>query len=114
MDRTLVRYEAPTRVCESPGEKIPRKEGRISEDGVGYAVGGNACKLAKKEGEDDHHEDRLDDGPRDAENHLLVTDLDVAPDEEIQEFTMIPQLSQPDSTPSCEGRITTDWRVPAI
>ena len=50
--------------------------------------------MTKKDAEDDHREERLDDGPGRADYRLLVAHLDVAPREEVQQFAVVPDLAQ--------------------
>ena len=48
----------------------------------------------EEQSEDEHAEDRLQDDPQNADRSLFVTDLDVAPNEEIEEFSVGPDFAE--------------------
>ena len=54
----------------------------------------------------DHQRKGLDDRPERPERRLLVANLDVPPDQEIEQFTELPDLVQLQGDPSVLGRIS--------
>ncbi len=62
---------------------------------IGYGIpsDGTLRELAEEEAEHDHREERLDHRPRRAERRLLVADLDVAPDQEVDQLAVFPDLA---------------------
>src|SRR5207249_1210752 len=68
---------------ESGGEIDPRDESGEIEDGIGKAGGGELGEASEEKSEYEHGEERLKDDPSDANDGLLVANLDVAPDEEV-------------------------------
>ncbi len=65
------------------GKQRPGKQRREHEEGVGDTVRRDFCQAAEENGEDQHHEERLEDRPEKAESGLLVPDLHVAPSERV-------------------------------
>jgi hypothetical protein len=54
---------------------------------------------AEEDCKHDSHQDWLKQNPGSPNNRLLVTDLEVTPDQEIEEFAMLPQFAQVDRFP---------------
>jgi hypothetical protein len=79
---------------EGVGEIGPGDESGEVEDGIGEAVGGELGEVAEEESEDEHVEDGLEDDPEDADDGLFVADLDVAPDEKVEEFAVGPDFAE--------------------
>ncbi len=61
----------------------------VGKHGIGKAVGGYLPQLAEEQAENEHGEEGLDDRPCGAERGLLVANLDVAPDEEVQQLAVV-------------------------
>src|SRR5262249_23274999 len=74
------------------------------EDRVRDAVRRRVPELAEEEREDDHQEERLQDGPRDPENGLLVADENVPPGEDEQQLATGPELAKREPPPAA-GRL---------
>src|SRR5438874_2273659 len=81
-------------------EELPREQGAIDEDGIWKTVGRYLSQLPEEDAEDDHRKQRLDDGPGRSEDRLLVADLDVAPDQEVHELPVLPQVGQLQRAPA--------------
>ncbi len=61
-------------------------------------------ELAEKEAENQHRQKRLQHGPGGADRRLLVTDFDVAPDEEIEQLAKLPQFREGQHPPAAGRR----------
>ncbi len=68
------------------------------------------AKRPKNEGENHHAHERLQNGPGRADGRLLVADLDLAPDEEIDQLAVFPELGEGDGPPASGGSDAQDWR----
>ena len=99
-DDVLVAAERRAAAAQRRREVGPRHERRQREDRVGQAVGRHLRQLAEEDREDDHRHQRLDDRPGGAEHRLLVADLDVAPDEEIQQLAVRPDFRERGGPPT--------------
>ena len=95
--------EAARRTGSGPGRRRSTEAGREGEDRVREAVGADAGELAEEDREDDHRHQRLEDRPRDSEGRLLVPDLDVAPDEEVEQLPVLPDI------PEAGAKSTPGW-----
>src|SRR5437588_10973071 len=71
---------------------------------MGQTIRRDLRQTSKEQAEDNHREEGLDDGPCGPDRGLLVANLNVPPDEEIEEFSVRPYPSQVRPDPS--GR----WR----
>src|SRR6267143_5959544 len=92
---------------EGVGEIGPGDESGEVEDGIGEAVGGELGEAAKKESEDEHVENGLQDDPEDADGGLLVADLDIAPDEEVKQLAVCPDFAEA-KIEEAAGRLNTN------
>ena len=90
---------------EGPGQQSRKREKRIRN-----AIRLNPSKPAKKQREDDHREERLDDGPGRSQDGLLIPEFDVAPGQEIEQFPVSPQRFQIDRRESA-ARADRDQRL---
>src|SRR2546425_641136 len=79
---------------EGGGEVGPGDEGGEIENGIREAVGGELGEAAEEESEDEHGEDGLQNDPEDADGGLFVADLDVAPNEKVEEFAVGPDFAE--------------------
>ena len=78
---------------ERRGEEHPGEHGGEDHEGIGRgAFGGQPGHLAEDHGHDDHRQERLDDGPGDADDGLLVADGDVAPGEDVEQLAVAPEV----------------------
>ena len=62
-----------------------------------------ALRLAKNDAEDHHCKERLKYRPGSAQSRLLISNLDVPPGKEEQQFPIAPQI------PKVEGNPTRGW-----
>ena len=103
-----MRFALPTRLFdamrEAGREERPRHERGVGEERVGNAVRRHMREASEEEREHDHREQRLEHRPSDPEHGLLVADLEVAPDEEVQQLAIGDDLTQPQSHPAA-GRL---------
>jgi len=72
----------------------PGDESGEIKDGIGEAVRGELGEVAEEKSEDKHVEDGLEDDPQDADGGLFVADLDVAPDEKVEELAVCPDFPE--------------------
>jgi hypothetical protein len=79
---------------ERVGEVGPGDQRGEIEDRIGQAVGRKLGEAAEEQSEDEHVEDGLQDHPHDANSSLFVTDLNVAPDEEVEELAVGPDFAE--------------------
>src|SRR2546422_6853277 len=79
---------------EGGGEVGPGDEGGEIENGIREAVGGELGEAAEEEREDERSEDGLENDPEDADGGLFVADLDVAPNEKVEEFAVGPDFAE--------------------
>ena len=63
---------------EAVAEIGPKQDARHIEEGLGHAVGGDACKVAENKHEHDGGENGLDEEPQRSEDGLFVNGDDVA------------------------------------
>ena len=80
--------------CRLLAEVHPGKKRAVIEDGVGLPSEGTWTKRPKKSVKTQHGHEWLQNGPGRADGGLLVADLDLAPDEEIDQLAVLPQLAQ--------------------
>src|SRR5882724_13286804 len=92
---------------EGVGEVGPGNERGEIENGIGEAVGGELGETAEEKSEDEHVEKRLENDPEDADGGLFVADLDVAPDEEIEELAVSPDFAEA-KLEKAAGRLDAD------
>ncbi len=102
-DQARAAHEAVGGLVHRVGKQRPRHERGICEHWIGKAVRGHPGQMAEKDGEDHHREERLDDRPGRAEHRLLVADLDVTPDEKVQELAVLPQVAELEGNPAARG-----------
>ena len=93
---------------EGSGEVSPRDEGSEIENGIGEAERGEFGEAPEEQSENEHGEERLEDNPGDANGRLLVADLDVAPNEEEEEFAILPKFSEAQLEPGARGLDAND------
>ena len=99
-DQVLVADHALGGRADGVGEKGPGQKAGKDKQRVGDGRIRLGCHPRQEQREHRHGRQRLQDGPGGAENRLLVTDLDVAPDEEIQQFPVAPQFAKIDEVPA--------------
>ncbi len=75
-----------------------------ANNGYGIPPGVHAGHPAEKNREHDHHQQRLKHGPGGAQQRLLVTNFDIAPDQKTQQLAEFPQLGDVDQLPT-RGRL---------
>src|SRR5204863_4976840 len=99
-DELLVLYEAVCSERDGRGEERPGNESAEEEDWIGRAAGWDAGQAPEEDTEDDHGRERLEHRPRRSQRRLLIADLDVPPHQEVEELTVLPELSDPQSSPA--------------
>ena len=82
---------------DGPAETV--NDGRHDErgkvkNGIREAVGEESGEFPEEESEAKHVEDGLQDDPEDADGGLFIADFDVAPDEEIEQLAVGPDLAE--------------------
>jgi hypothetical protein len=93
-DDALIVHDDAGAALKRGGEVGPGDERREIKNGIGEAIGRELGETAEEKSEDAHGHERLENDPGDADNGLLVADLDVAPDKEIEEFTVGPDFAE--------------------
>src|SRR5262249_15284713 len=88
------------RAAERGGEVHPGDQRGVSEDRVGQAFGRYASQAAEEDAEDDHRHEWLDHRPGRADRGLLIADLEIAPDEEVEQLAVLPELTQVETNPA--------------
>ena len=88
-----VRDERVRRVGEAGRDEAPQQEPAEGEERVRHAVGLHACDAAEHQREDQHHRDRLEDGPPEAKHRLLVPNADAMDAQRSQEIGILRELS---------------------
>jgi hypothetical protein len=79
---------------KSAGEIDPRNERSEIKNGIWKAGGWQLGEASEEECEGDHAEQRLENDSEDADGGPLVADFYVAPDEEVEEFAVAPELGE--------------------
>ncbi len=79
---------------ERVGEVGPGDQRSEVENGIREAVRGELSETAEEKSENEHVEDGLQDDPEDTDGGLLVADLNVSPDEEVEELAVGPDLAE--------------------
>src|SRR5262249_30912053 len=77
------------------------------EDGIRKAGGRELGEPSEEKSENEHGQQRLEDNPSNADDGLLVADFDVAPDKEIEEFAITPELGEAELESSA-GRLDAE------
>ena len=90
----LVAHHDIGAAAERAGKISPGNQRGEIEDRIRQPLGRQLSQPAEENCEDAHGHERLDNDPEDADDGLLVTYLDVAPDEEIKEFAIGPEFAQ--------------------
>src|SRR6185369_9312056 len=93
-NQVLIADQTIARGSQRVRKDLPRKQRAKSKHRIGNAVGRHACEPSKEHTENDHHEQRLNDGPRRAQSGLLVVHFEVAPSEEIKQLAIVPEFAQ--------------------
>ena len=96
-DEAVRRLAEPERE-EGPGQQAGEREQRIRKP-----VRADVREPPEEDREDDHRQQRLQNGPGDAEQRLLVAHLDVAPDQEVEQLAIGPDVLQPEGAPALLG-----------
>ena len=105
----MSRLALPTRLTpereSAPEKNFQAKQPAEAEDLIRYA--GRSLGIAldpqqpvEHQREDDHGQERLQDGPDDPEHGLFVADEDIAPGEEVEQLAVRPQFAQVKSSPT--------------
>ena len=92
---------------EGVGEVGPGNERGEIKNGIRQAVGGKLGEAAEEQSEDQHVENGLENDPEDADGGLFVANLDVAPDEKIEELAVGPDFAEA-QLEEAAGRLDAD------
>src|ERR1051326_2212371 len=92
-NQLLIRYQTVCRVRNSTREELPRKQRSEREQRIRNSFGRDSGKAAEEDAEYDHHREWLKNRPDDSQSRLLVANLNVAPRQKVNEFTVRPQLA---------------------
>src|SRR5262249_6923888 len=111
LDEVRAADEAVGGLAESLGEEGPGDERCEGEYRIRHAIGGDLGEPTEEDTEDDHGHKGLNDGPGSPEHGLLVPNLDVAPDEEVQQLPVGPQFTKPQGHPPTRRCNRDDWHV---
>jgi len=79
---------------ERLGEERPHRDPGQVEHRVRHAVRGDIGDIAEHDGEDDHHQDRLDHEPDRTQDRLLVQRHEVPSHQQQQQVAILPDLAQ--------------------
>ncbi|HSU65293.1 MAG TPA: hypothetical protein VLJ39_00350 [Tepidisphaeraceae bacterium] len=88
---------------ELPGEQGGKDEHRILRSPDRPEAAFESGRVSEHHREQDHVEQRLQHDPARPEDRLLISDLDVAPDEEVEQFARVKQLGPVDPDPPAAG-----------
>src|SRR5438093_275781 len=78
----------------------PQRESRVDEQQIrAVDLLRQSSEATKKDGEEQRRRQWLNDGPQRAEYGLFVADFDIAPDEEVQQLAVAPELRQVHALP---------------
>src|SRR5205085_2973724 len=81
------------------GKESPRNETGERKKWIRNSRRRNTREPAKEDRKDDHHEQRLENGPRSAERSLLVAHFDVAPGQKKEQLTIGPNVFEAEKAP---------------
>ena len=94
----VIRFAVPTRLFDDPAspwaKNVQGKQAAVGEERVRQPVGGHPGEPAEEDREDHHRHEGLQDRPGGAERGLLVAHLDVAPDQEVEQLAVLPELPE--------------------
>jgi hypothetical protein len=113
LDHVGVRDQAFGGLERAALEELERDERREAEERVRKPLRRNLGDPSEDEGEDNHRKQRLDNGPQTSQHRLLVSNLDVTPDQVIREAAVLPELFQLERGPNTTRSLDTDeWSLP--
>src|SRR5262245_13473215 len=98
-------------MTQARGEKRPRHQRCEGKDRIGNAVRWDLAESPEKHAENHHGNERLNDGPERTQRRLLIAHLNVAPDEKVEKFSVLPYLLELQGNPSGRGRNTHPWQT---
>jgi hypothetical protein len=101
--------DAITASVERLGKIIPWQQCGIGKNRIGDPLGRYLGQFSKENVENDHEEKRLNNGPEDTQNRLLVSNLNVTPNQKIQQFTIIQEITYLGEYPATRGFNCYDW-----
>jgi hypothetical protein len=85
--------DAVTASGERLGEVVPWQQRGVGKNRIRDPLGRYLGQFSKKNVENDHEEKRLNNSPEDTQNRLLVSNLNVTPNEEIQQFAISQEIT---------------------
>jgi hypothetical protein len=93
-DHALIFDDDVGGVLQGVVEIHPGDESGEIKNGIREAFRGKFGEAAEEKSEDQHGEKRLKDDPENSDGGLFIADFNVAPDEEIKEFAIGPELGE--------------------
>jgi hypothetical protein len=103
-DQVPVLHKALRASVGGVGEVHPERKPGKDEHGIRDTFTGDLRKAPEHDRENRHSSEGLQNGPRDAEQGLLVADLDVSERQDDDELSRSPQLRQIDARKPAAGR----------
>ena len=91
-DDGLVGDEHAARVGQCIGKELPEEKSGVDEYRIRNSVRRDLEQLPEEDREHDHCYEWLKDCPENTDRGLLVADLEIAPGEEIEKFSLVPDL----------------------
>ena len=91
-EHVRVGNQAVAGLGERAGKELPGKHGGKDQDWIRDAIGGQFCESAKNETENNHRQERAQNGPENPDDCLLVADQNVAPCQERKELAVAPKV----------------------
>jgi hypothetical protein len=88
----VVRNDAAASRRQSIGKEIPLHESGEYEQWVGSIAGGHTGHLSEEGAENGHLDKWLQNSPRRSQDRLLVSNLDVTPNQEVKQLAISPEL----------------------
>ncbi len=98
-DHVLLVHHHAGGVLQRAGKVHPGKQGAVVKDGIRQPVRIHLGQFAEEKAEHHHGHEGLNHRPGRADGGLLVANLDVAPDEEIEQLARRPKLLEIDVQP---------------
>ena len=93
-DQVGIANQAAARFSQGIGKELPGKHGSINHDGIwGTALRRKIGDLAENQGEHKHGQQGTKHCPDDPDHRLLISYEDIAPNKEIEQLPVEPQIT---------------------
>ena len=93
-DEVCIANQAVAGFRQRKGEQLPWKQSAVGENRIWHPIRRHLGKPPEDYAEDHHGHKRLKKSPSGAEGRLLVSDLDIAPAEEVKQLAIFPKTSE--------------------